>query len=170
VTDAPFNSVGLNLYRDQHDSVAPHNDKLAEIVRGQPLALLSLGATRRMTIRAKQPPRHVLKIELETGSLLVVSRATQLHYAPQATCAGGTTHQPGISCARRAPRLNVFTSGPRRVGSVCGHELPSAAFTFRMPFLQRPLGKLRIAAPREATAASSPVTGETDEHPASHDA
>lgn len=80
VTDAPFDSVGLNLYRDQHGSVAPHYDKLAGIVRGQPLALLSLGATRRMTIRAKQPPRHVLKIELETGSLLVMSWITQLHY------------------------------------------------------------------------------------------
>lgn len=78
--DASFDSVGLNLYRDQHDSVAPHNDKLADIVRGQPIALLSLGATRRMTIRAKQPPRHVLKVELEAASLLVMSWTTQLHY------------------------------------------------------------------------------------------
>ena len=56
VTDrvgAPFNSVGLNLYRDGRDSVAPHNDHLSEIRRGFPIALLSLGATRRMTIRAK---------------------------------------------------------------------------------------------------------------------
>ena len=80
VVDAPFDSVGLNLYRDQHDSVAPHNDKLAEIVRGQPIALLSLGATRRMTIRAKHAPHRVLKIELEAASLLVMSWATQLHY------------------------------------------------------------------------------------------
>jgi alkylated DNA repair dioxygenase AlkB len=78
--DAPFDSVGLNLYRDQHDSVAPHNDKLAELVRGQPIALLSLGAPRRMTIRAKQPPHHVLRVDLEAGSLLVMSWATQLHY------------------------------------------------------------------------------------------
>ena len=80
VLDAPFDSVGLNLYRDQHDSVAPHNDKLTDIVRGQPIALLSLGATRRMTIRAKRPPHHVLKVDLEAGSLLVMSWATQLHY------------------------------------------------------------------------------------------
>ena len=78
--DAPFDSIGLNLYRDEHDSVAPHNDKRAEIVRGQPIALLSLGATRRMTIRAKQPPRRVLHVDLEAGSLLVMSWATQLHY------------------------------------------------------------------------------------------
>jgi alkylated DNA repair dioxygenase AlkB len=80
VVDAPFDSVGMNLYRDQRDSVAPHNDKLADIVRGQPIALLSLGATRRMTIRAKQPPHRMLKVDLEAGSLLVMSWATQLHY------------------------------------------------------------------------------------------
>ena len=80
VLDAPFDSLGLNLYRDQHDSVAPHNDKLAEIVRGQPIALLSLGATRRMAIRAKRPPRRGLDLELEAGSLLVMSWTTQLHY------------------------------------------------------------------------------------------
>ncbi|WP_158883832.1 alpha-ketoglutarate-dependent dioxygenase AlkB [Rhodanobacter sp. L36] len=77
---APFDSIGLNLYRDQHDSVAPHNDKLADIVRGQPIALLSLGAMRRMTIRAKQPPRRVLQVDLEPGSLLVMSWETQRHY------------------------------------------------------------------------------------------
>lgn len=79
-TDVSFDSIGLNLYRDQHDSVAPHNDKLGDIVRGQPIALLSLGTTRRMIIRAKKPPRRVLNVDLEAGSLLLMSWATQLHY------------------------------------------------------------------------------------------
>ena len=52
-TGTPFNNVGLNLYRDGRDSVAPHNDHLYEIVAGHPIALLSLGATRLMTIRSK---------------------------------------------------------------------------------------------------------------------
>jgi len=77
---APFDNIGLNLYRDQHDSVAPHNDKLADLTPDQPIALLSLGATRRMTIRAKQPPRRVLQLDLEAGSVLVMSYATQRHY------------------------------------------------------------------------------------------
>jgi alkylated DNA repair dioxygenase AlkB len=77
---APFTSVGLNFYRDRHDSVAPHNDHLDEILRGQPIALLSLGATRTMTIRAKRPPRRVLRLELESGSLLLMDYRTQLHY------------------------------------------------------------------------------------------
>lgn len=80
VVPAPFDSLGLNLYRDHRDSVAPHNDRLDELRRGQPIALLSLGATRRMTIRAKQPPRRVLRVDLAAGSVLVMSWATQLHY------------------------------------------------------------------------------------------
>jgi alkylated DNA repair dioxygenase AlkB len=78
--DVPFNSVGLNLYRDGRDSVAPHNDHLDEIRAGFPIALLSLGVTRRMTIRAKQPPKRVMHVDLEPGSLLVMDYATQLHY------------------------------------------------------------------------------------------
>jgi alkylated DNA repair dioxygenase AlkB len=77
---APFDSIGLNLYRDRHDSVAPHNDKLADIIRGQPIVLLSLGATRTMTIRAKQPPRHVMRLDLQAGSALLMSWDSQLHY------------------------------------------------------------------------------------------
>jgi alkylated DNA repair dioxygenase AlkB len=78
--NAPFNSVGLNLYRDGRDSVAPHNDHLDEIRQGFPIALVSLGATRRMTIRAKEPPKRVLHVDLEPGSLFVMDYATQLHY------------------------------------------------------------------------------------------
>jgi alkylated DNA repair dioxygenase AlkB len=78
--DVPFNSVGLNLYRDGRDSVAPHNDHLDEIRRGFPIGLLSLGATRRMTIRAKEPPKRTMHVDLEPGSLLVMDYATQLHY------------------------------------------------------------------------------------------
>jgi alkylated DNA repair dioxygenase AlkB len=77
---APFNSIGLNRYRDGRDSVAPHNDHLGELVEGSPIALLSLGATRRMIIRAKQPPRDTFQVDLEPGSLLVMSYATQIHY------------------------------------------------------------------------------------------
>jgi len=75
-----FNSVGLNFYRDGRDSVAPHNDHLDELRTGLPIALVSLGASRRMTIRAKEPPRRAVHVDLEPGSLLVMDYATQLHY------------------------------------------------------------------------------------------
>jgi alkylated DNA repair dioxygenase AlkB len=77
---APFNAVGLNRYRDGRDSVAPHNDHLYELRAGYPIALLSLGATRRMTIRAKAAPWRVVHVDLEPGSLLVMDYTTQHHY------------------------------------------------------------------------------------------
>jgi alkylated DNA repair dioxygenase AlkB len=76
----PFNAVGLNLYRSGRDSVAPHNDHLYELREGFPIALVSLGATRRMTIRAKTPPRRTTHLDLEPGSLFVMDYTTQLHY------------------------------------------------------------------------------------------
>jgi alkylated DNA repair dioxygenase AlkB len=88
-TGVTFNSVGLNLYRDGRDSVAAHNDHLNELVPGFPIALVSLGATRRMTIRAKEQPRRVLHVDLEGGSLLIMSYETQLHYTH------GVTKTPG---------------------------------------------------------------------------
>ena len=80
IAGAPFNSVGLNFYRDGRDSVAAHNDHLDEIVDGSPIALVSLGAVRRMIIRTKKPPRRAMHIDLEAGSLLVMSYETQRHY------------------------------------------------------------------------------------------
>ncbi|QBB70144.1 alpha-ketoglutarate-dependent dioxygenase AlkB [Pseudolysobacter antarcticus] len=79
-TGAMFNSVGLNFYRDGRDSVAPHNDKLHDLVVDAPIAILSLGAVRRMTIRTKTTPRTILHLDLAPGSLFVMSYATQLHF------------------------------------------------------------------------------------------
>jgi alkylated DNA repair dioxygenase AlkB len=107
--DEPFNSVGLNLYRDGRDSVAPHNDHLNEIREGFSIALVSLGAARRMSIRAKSEPRRVMQVDLESGSLFVMSYATQLHYThavpktPNRVC-------ERISLAFRVKRPRVDTA------------------------------------------------------------
>jgi alkylated DNA repair dioxygenase AlkB len=79
-TGVPFNSVGLNRYRDGNDCVAPHNDHLDTLMKDQPIALVSLGATRRMAIRRKAPPQRTLNLALAAGSLLLMSYATQIHY------------------------------------------------------------------------------------------
>jgi alkylated DNA repair dioxygenase AlkB len=99
----PFNSVGLNRYRDGRDSVAPHNDHLNEIVEGYPIALLSLGAARRMTVRAKEKPPRVIHEDLEPGSLFVMDYLTQIHYTHAIP---KTTHVVGerISLAFRVKR------------------------------------------------------------------
>ena len=113
--DIPFNSVGLNLYRDGRDSVAPHNDHLNELRSGFPIALLSLGATRRMTIRAKAPPPRVMHVDLESGSLLVMSYDTQLHYThgvPKTAAVVGER----ISLAFRMKRAREAAAGDVRYG------------------------------------------------------
>ena len=58
-------------FRLRPGQLAPHNDYIA---------LLSLGATRRLTIRAKAAPGRVFHVDLVAGSLLLMSYETQLHY------------------------------------------------------------------------------------------
>ncbi|MCC8361846.1 alpha-ketoglutarate-dependent dioxygenase AlkB [Lysobacter sp. A6] len=96
-TGVPFTHVGCNFYRDGNDSVAPHNDKLATLIAGHPIVLLSLGDARRMEIREKQPPRRVVRIDLESGSLLTMSHAMQY------------SHDHGIPKTRHAvgPRISL---------------------------------------------------------------
>ena len=100
VTGVAFTTVGLNLYRDGRDSVAPHNDHLDELTEGAPIALLSLGATRRMTLRERDGMKRSFDIDLEAGSVLTMSYATQHHYdhgIPKVRAAVG----PRISLAFR---------------------------------------------------------------------
>ncbi|NPT42589.1 alpha-ketoglutarate-dependent dioxygenase AlkB [Paraburkholderia sp. 1N] len=81
---APFNRVGLNLYRDGSDSVALHGDKTEKLVPSQPIAIVSLGAPRRMSIRPKAGSGRIVHVELEPGSCIVMSYASQF------------THEHGI--------------------------------------------------------------------------
>lgn len=74
---APFNSVGLNLYRDGRDSVAMHHDKFHLMAPATPIVLVSLGDTRRMRIRAQADHGDALDIPLAHGSLLAMSYASQ---------------------------------------------------------------------------------------------
>jgi len=75
-----FTSAGLNFYRNGDDSVAPHGDHVERGPVGAPVALVSLGAVRRMTIRSKAAPRRVLDLDLEPGSLLVMSYESHFNY------------------------------------------------------------------------------------------
>lgn len=100
---APYNAVGLNLYRNGDDSVAMHNDKLHTLASGYPIALISLGDARRMLIRAKTGTCDTIAVDLEPGSLLCMSHASQL------------THEHGIPKTKRAqgPRISaVFRVRP----------------------------------------------------------
>jgi len=73
-----FNSVLLNLYRDENDSVGWHSDAEPELGKMPVIASLSLGATR--TFRLRHRTRKDLKpvsIELSDGSLLLMAGTTQ---------------------------------------------------------------------------------------------
>lgn len=100
---APFTSIGMNFYRDGNDSVAMHNDKLHMLTAPHPIALVSLGDPRRMLIRAKAGDRNTLAVDLEPGSLLCMSHASQL------------THEHGIPKTKKpqGPRISaVFRVRP----------------------------------------------------------
>ena len=112
--DVALNSIGLNLYRDGRDSVAPHNDRLKEICEGAPTALLSLGATRQMTVRAKAAPPRVIHIDLDAGSLFVMDYATQLYY----------THAIPKTTDAVGERISlVFRLKPPRKGGNCARQV-----------------------------------------------
>ncbi|WP_115047868.1 alpha-ketoglutarate-dependent dioxygenase AlkB family protein [Xanthomonas arboricola] len=80
VLPAPYNAVGLNLYRDGRDSVAMHHDKLQTLQAPHPIALVSLGAARRMQLRARDGSARTIAVELAPGSLLAMSHASQLSH------------------------------------------------------------------------------------------
>lgn len=82
LTGVTIQRIGLNFYRDERDSVAWHNDRIAEYGTAPTIALVSFGATRRMLLRTKAsaPRRRSLQIDLEPGSLLLMQGASQLYW------------------------------------------------------------------------------------------
>jgi alkylated DNA repair dioxygenase AlkB len=93
-----FDSVGFNLYRDGHDSVAWHSDRIAKEIEDPIVALVSLGEPRKFQLRPKGggPSRTFM---LGRGDLLVTGGRTQRdwdHSVPKVRQAG-----PRISLAYR---------------------------------------------------------------------
>ena len=74
----PFNSVLLNYYRDQNDSMGFHSDDEPELGSQPTIASVSLGASRTFILKHKTK-RHLkpVRISLPGGSLLVMSGDTQ---------------------------------------------------------------------------------------------
>ncbi|RMF97345.1 MAG: alpha-ketoglutarate-dependent dioxygenase AlkB [Gammaproteobacteria bacterium] len=78
---ARFNSVLLNLYRDQRDSVGLHSDDEAELGTEPVIAALSLGSTRTLVFRPRRRRLgEPLRLSLESGSLLLMRGATQANW------------------------------------------------------------------------------------------
>ncbi|SDK86227.1 DNA-N1-methyladenine dioxygenase [Pseudomonas delhiensis] len=92
-----LNGVLLNYYRDGRDSMGWHSDDEPELGRNPLVASLNLGGTRRFDLRRKGQTAIEHSLALDSGSLLVMSGATQ-HY---------WQHQVAKTQRPVAPRLNL---------------------------------------------------------------
>ena len=77
-----FNSVLLNLYRNERDSVGWHADDEPELGPAPLIASLSLGETRRFRLKPKDKQSAVkpLALDLPSGSLLMMSGGVQRYW------------------------------------------------------------------------------------------
>ena len=77
-TNECFNSVFLNLYRDQNDSMGFHSDDERELGSEPSIASVTFGATRTFVLKHKRrADLPSMKIPLEAGSLLLMKGTTQ---------------------------------------------------------------------------------------------
>lgn len=85
-----FNSILINYYRNQNDSINPHQDNQEEFGTDPTILGLSLGHPRTITFnrikynpsypQSKKLDKHRFSIPLESGTLLIMAGTTQTHY------------------------------------------------------------------------------------------
>lgn len=75
-----FNSVLLNLYRDNNDSVAWHRDKEKRYGERPAIASISLGQTRNFDFRMLADHSRRYSLPLPHGSLLIMKGDLQEHW------------------------------------------------------------------------------------------
>jgi alkylated DNA repair dioxygenase AlkB len=78
-----FNSVLLNLYRSEQDSVSWHSDDEPELGMNPVIASVSFGATRPFQFKHKHNPDLRLSLDLTPGSLLLMRGTTQAYWKHQ---------------------------------------------------------------------------------------
>lgn len=95
---ATFNSVLLNYYRDQHDSMGLHSDDEPELGPRPLIASLSLGEPRILSFAPRRDRGLAgVKLPLPSGSLLVMRGDTQTNWK----------HGIGKSKRPLGPRVNL---------------------------------------------------------------
>jgi alkylated DNA repair dioxygenase AlkB len=85
-----FSSCGCNLYRDGHDSVAWHGDRISKAVVDPNVAIVSVGEPRRLLLRPATGGSSI-RFDLGHGDLLVMGGASQRtwqHSIPKVAAAG----------------------------------------------------------------------------------
>ncbi|GDX34072.1 alkylated DNA repair protein [Actinomycetes bacterium] len=96
VTDTRFNSALVNFYRNGQDGMGWHSDDEACNGPEPTIASVSLGATRRFDMRHRKTG-ETIKIQLESGSLLVMAGKSQQFWV----------HQIAKTKRVQEPRINL---------------------------------------------------------------
>ncbi|MGH8490640.1 MAG: alpha-ketoglutarate-dependent dioxygenase AlkB family protein [Gammaproteobacteria bacterium] len=92
-----FNSVLLNLYRNEADSMGWHSDDEPTLGANPVIGSVSFGATRTFQLQHKRRKTSRSVIELTDGSFLLMSGSTQHHWR----------HRVPKSNLPRGPRINL---------------------------------------------------------------
>ncbi|MAT63546.1 MAG: alpha-ketoglutarate-dependent dioxygenase AlkB [Dehalococcoidia bacterium] len=80
VARVSFNSVLLNRYRNEKDSVSWHADDEPELGASPTIASVSFGASRKFQIREKNNKGEIFSTFLHHGDLMVMNPPTQNHW------------------------------------------------------------------------------------------
>jgi len=86
-----FDGIGAALYRDGHDSVAWHGDRIDPTLVEPVVAIVSLGSGRTLRLRSRERRGETLPFRLLPGDLFVMGGATQRtweHSVPKVARAG----------------------------------------------------------------------------------
>lgn len=78
-----FNSVLLNLYRDENDSNGWHADNEKELGMDPQIISISFGEKRLFQLKHNTNPNEKFSFELEHGSVLIMKKGSQLNYKHQ---------------------------------------------------------------------------------------
>lgn len=93
-----FNSVLLNMYRDQNDRMGFHSDNEPSLGTDPTIASLSFGATRTLQFKHKRRKELPTKpVKLTSGSLLLMKGSTQRNW----------NHGVNKEAAVCGPRINL---------------------------------------------------------------
>lgn len=86
ISEIQFNSVLLNLYRDEQDSVSWHSDDEPELGPDPIIGSVSFGQPRRFQLRHKKDKAQRISMTLSHGSYLLMKRGVQtdwMHQVPK---------------------------------------------------------------------------------------
>lgn len=125
----PLNHVVLTLYRNQEDSLAPHQDKTLDLAADTHVVSLSLGAARPIVFTPLDPrrAREAFAVLLQPGSLLAIGPKTNAawrHGVPKLREACG----PRISLSARTIATFLGADGASVEGQGAAHQTPHYPF------------------------------------------